>query len=140
MFYSCGAALINRRYVITAAHCHEKAKADGQIAEVVIGDHDLKTNPDCIKDRNGKLKCTNKPVQKFPITLSDIIVHEDWDPSRVVDRGNDILLVRLPKVAYTINEIATGVHVVPICLPWGRLPDGNVAQYPSGILELFICI
>ena len=133
MFYSCGATLINRRYVITAAHCHDAAKESGQIAEVVIGDHDLATNPDCIKDHNGNLQCTNKPVQRFPVTLNDVIVHEDWDPARVVEGANDITLVRLSKPAYTIFEIASGVHVVPVCLPWGRLPNGDVAKYPSGI-------
>ena len=133
MWYSCGATLINRRYVVTAAHCYEKGKSDGEISEVVIGDHDLETNPDCIKDHNGILQCTNKPVQRFPVTPSDVTVHENWVPSNVVEGANDIALVRLSKVAYTVNEIASGVHVVPICLPWGRLPNGETVDYPSGI-------
>ena len=133
MWYSCGATLINRRYVVTAAHCHENGKTDGEIAEVVIGDYDLETNPDCIKDHNGILQCTNKPVQRFPVTPSDVTVHENWVPSNVVEGANDIALVRLSKVAYTVNEIASGVHVVPICLPWGRLPNGETVDYPSGI-------
>ena len=87
---------------------------------------------------NRKLQCPNKPVQRFPVVPSDIIVHENWDPSQVVNGANDITLVRLSKVAYTVNEIASGVSVVPICLPWGPLPNGNVAKYPSGMLHMFM--
>ena len=46
--------------------------------------------------------------------------------------ANDIALVRLEKPAFTAAEIATGVHVLPICLPWGNLPNGYTAKYPSG--------
>ena len=133
MFYRCGATLINRRYVVTAAHCHQKGQADAEIAEVVIGDHDLSTNPDCIKDYYGTLQCTNKPVQRFPVSSRDVIIHENWAPSRVVNGANDITLVRLSTFAYTIFEIASGVHVAPICLPWGRLPNGNIAKYPGNL-------
>ena len=131
MFYSCGGTLINRRYVVTAAHCHDAASKEKSIAEVVLGDHDLATNPDCIK-KDDKLLCTNKPVQRFAVTEADITVHEGWDPSNVVTNANDIALIRLEKPAITAMEIATGVHVIPACLPFKRLPNGFRAEYPSG--------
>ena len=131
MFYSCGGTLINRRYVVTAAHCYDAASKEKSIAEVVLGDHDLATNPDCIKKDN-KLLCTNKPVQRFAVTEADITVHEGWDPSNVVTNANDIALIRLEKPAFTAMEIASGVHVIPVCLPFKRLPNGFRAAYPSG--------
>ena len=139
MFYSCGATLINRRYVVTAAHCHNKATKDGTIAEVVLGDHNLSRNPDCTTDRKLGLQCFNKPVQRFSVIESDITVHEGWDKDNVMTTANDIALVRLEKPAFTAQEIASGVHVYPICLPWGRLPNGYDAKYPSGTLNIFTC-
>jgi hypothetical protein len=126
--------LINRNYVITAAHCFD-GDALERFSEVVLGDHNLATNPDCIKV-NGEQQCTNKPVQRFYMTGGDAKVHENWDRGILKENGNDIALVRLPKPAYTMFEIGSGVHVSPVCLPWGKLPDGQIAKYPTGMLYL----
>ena len=124
--------MINRRYVVTAAHCHDPTASDTRIAEVVLGDYDLGKNPDCVETKELGLQCNNKPVQKFTVQESDITVHEGWDKNDVVKTANDIALVRLEKPAFTALEVASGVHVMPICLPWGRLPNEFRAQYPSG--------
>ena len=128
--YTCGGSLINRRYVVTAAHCYMDNTRT--FAEVVVGDHNLATNPDCDKDAKGRLRCLNKPVQRFQMIQEDVTIHEGWDINKLKEGANDIALIRLPKLVYTMYEIPDGVHVAPICLPWGRLPNGNFAKYPGG--------
>ena len=129
--YACGGALINRRYVITAAHC-QGAESKSKIAEVVLGEFDLSKNPDCSgKDNNGK--CW-KPVQRFNIGTEDVILHENWNPLTVVNEGYDIALIRLPRPAYTMNEMCE-TPVFPICLPLGLRQDGTEIKLPKGRLN-----
>ena len=117
--------MIIRKYVLTAAHCYGTRRGD-RINEVVLGDHDLSNDPDCFP----KKKCW-KPVQRFRISLKDVTVHEKWDASKVVNEGNDIALIRLPTPAYTRYELCQ-VSVIPVCLPWGLLANGEVAKMPQG--------
>ena len=56
-------------------------------------------------------------MQRFDIPLENIIVHEGWKPKEVVSNGNDIALIRLPRLAITINE-DFNMWVLPICLAW----------------------
>ena len=114
--------------MITAAHCHH---ANSQIAEVVLGDWDLANDPDCrINNNTGLCDSVSEAhlkAQRFEITSADVTVHEDWDITKVVNNGNDIALIRLPRPALTVKEDYDQI-VMPACLGWD-----NTIQVPNDI-------
>jgi len=127
--YNCGGTMINRRYVITAAHCQHKRIPRLQIAEVVLGEWDLEHDPDCAGDEGGcKPGSPFKKAQRFDVTAKDVKVHEDWDLNKVVNNGNDIALIRLPRLATTYFEDFDEI-VGPACLGWDNTIEVPNSKY-----------
>ncbi|XP_071053753.1 serine protease grass-like [Onthophagus taurus] len=129
--YSCGASLINKRYVLTAAHC-----ITPNLIGVRLGEYDFLTPVDCVTIR-GVTTCA-PPHQDFDVTKADATIHPSY---QIATLGFDIALIRLRKDA-VFNKA-----VKPVCLPitesltpkslknllvvgWGRTEYGR----PSSVL------
>jgi len=112
-YHVCGAAIINKDWVITAAHCtHQFTPTD---LLIVAGDHHL-------KDKEGVEQTRN---------IQRIVEHEAYDANT---QENDIALIKMTQ-SLSIN----GMSVSPVCLPpsgweysgdcvvtgWGKLSEGG---------------
>ncbi|KAJ4436616.1 hypothetical protein ANN_16747, partial [Periplaneta americana] len=107
--FLCGGALINKRYIVTAAHCLARSELRGQTLHMIrLGEFDTGKNPDCEKDLYTGEEVCAPPPQDFGIQR--IIVHPDYDP-RTNNKWNDIGLVRLDR------DVRFDAYVGPICLP-----------------------
>ncbi|KAF2881991.1 hypothetical protein ILUMI_24172 [Ignelater luminosus] len=111
--FMCSGALINDRYVLTAAHC-----ADNNLFSVRLGEHNVKTEEDCFNSGD----CADSPVN---IEIQKTVVHEDYNPD---DHRSDIALLRLKhKVVYT-------EFIKPICLPLSSELQNNTFTGLTGVV------
>ncbi|XP_058983039.1 serine protease easter isoform X3 [Musca domestica] len=107
--FHCGAALISKRYVITAAHCVTGAgiPADWRPTGIRLGEWDRNTNPDCERLINDQYDCADPYID---VAIEKITAHPMY---RSNDKNHlyDIALIRLSRnIEYTD-------FVSPVCLP-----------------------
>ncbi|XP_065089508.1 phenoloxidase-activating factor 3-like [Ochlerotatus camptorhynchus] len=100
--FNCGGTLINKRYVLTAAHCIKK-----EVAGVRLGEWDLTTNPDCVT-RQDVEQCA-PPV--LDVGIEKIIRHKKYKFSWYKPNNIDLALFRLDQ------DVTFGKYIAPICLP-----------------------
>ena len=94
-FWTCGGALINLRYVVTAAHCHHPKIKRRQINIVRLGEYEFTEQ----KSRDCSGDFCLEDFQEFDIKPADVILHPGFTEELDGRTVNDIALIRLPRLA-----------------------------------------
>jgi len=115
--FQCGATVINKYYILTAAHCFRNSDP----SLVALGEHDLE------QKRNG---ATDNKGEAAPVIIrgvEKIIRHEKYSDSLQGGAGPyDIALIRVNESIPLFDK--TNIkksNVIPICLPWNRNDPGR---------------
>ncbi|XP_034292547.2 uncharacterized protein LOC117676845 [Pantherophis guttatus] len=90
--HSCDGAVVDVRWILTAAHCFSAKENSLKVWKIVLGATDLSRLPDIAQIRS----------------IKRIVFHQDYNPSTKI---NDVALIELDHPV-TFND-----YVQPICLP-----------------------
>jgi len=119
--YLCAGSVINKWYILTAAHCI--ARNQHELVEIALGEHDINTNPD---------GDSAEVVRKKP---KKITVHEKYDKEN--DKSAyDLALIRMDTPVELWDGDTKDSAVYPVCLPWETTDPGHALRLGKDLLTV----
>uniref|UniRef100_A0A914VRH0 Peptidase S1 domain-containing protein n=1 Tax=Plectus sambesii TaxID=2011161 RepID=A0A914VRH0_9BILA len=115
---TCGASVIDRNWVMSAAHCVEDYVNSPKRFKIKMGVYDYRSN-----NENGEIVST----------VSKIIIHPQFNKPKSM--AHDMALLRMMLIFYGFqlsSPIAYTDHIQPVCLP------ANISDVVAGGKNLYV--